>query len=467
MNDSNHANRHGSAEAPDPGNQLLELTVEKLATGGSGLARHNGQAIFIPKAAPGDRILARVVQHRRGYLEAELIELLHPGPGRHPPPCPHFDLCGGCDLQHLDDHAQREACREILLDCFRRLGGLDITDRLEPEPAAPAWRYRNQIRLTANAIGHYGLKQKAGHEVVPLSRCPVMAEPFETVVLPGLRQLPPMEQIVVRLDGRGGWLLSLYGHPTRQKLLRKVLAASMDPVDGSADSTSTVPAGIDDAAIDPLSPAAGIQGVLLNNRPQWGRNYLVMHVGPHKFRVSHQSFFQTNLAAAEAVLATVHEWLAADHTGGGDLADLYSGVGLFTLGLEDLFSRILTLDSNTSALQDAHENIRRRAGLRERTTVRRAEVHEALLDPQLTDTLAWPGACAVVDPPRAGLGRAVIASLAALGPRTVVYLSCDPATLARDCAALDAAGYEVRRARPIAMFPQTSHLETLVLMNRR
>ena len=439
-------NERNKTREPEPSSPCpprpLELTIEKLATGGSGLARHEGQAIFIPGTAPGDRILARPVQCRRGYLEAELVELLERSPARREAPCPHFDLCGGCDLQHMDDDGQREARRTILLDCFRRLGGLDVAGLLEPDLAAPALHYRNRLRLSANPLGHYGLKKKASDEVVALSCCPVMAEPFEAVILPWLRHLPPMEQIIVRLDGRGGWLLSLYGHPTRQKLLRKIL-------------TEGAPAA-----------APGLQGVLLNNVPRWGRAYLVLQVGNHKFRVSHQSFFQTNLAATEAVLDTVQEWLLAEDLEGGDLADLYGGVGLFTLGLADRFARILILDSNTTALQDARENIRRRAGLEERTLVRHGEVHRELLDPELAIALDWPEAFVVVDPPRAGLGRQVIAALAGLRPRTVVYLSCDPATLARDCAGLGAAGYQVRRVRPVAMFPQTSHLETLVLMSR-
>jgi 23S rRNA (uracil1939-C5)-methyltransferase len=271
-----------------------------------------------------------------------------------------------------------------------------------------------------------------------------MAEPFDTVILPWLRQLPPMDQIVVRLDGRGGWLLSLYGQPARQKLLRKVLA--LEP-------------GQD-------APAPGLQGVLMNNRPQWGRTYLVLQVGGHKFRVSHLSFFQSNLAAAEAVLGTVRDWLGAEHGEGGDLADLYCGVGLFTLGLADRFARLLAVDSDTSALQDAHENIRRQPQLHQRALVRQGEVHRELADPEVADAIAWAEACAVVDPPRAGLGKQALAALIKLRPRTLVYLSCDPATLARDCAALTAAGYRIERIRPVAMFPQMSHLETLVLLIR-
>ncbi len=420
----------------------VELVIEKLVTGGRGIGRHDGEAIFVPLTAPGDRVRVQLAKRHKGYREAVLQEVLEPGPGRRDAPCPHFAACGGCDIQHLDDDAQATARREILLDCFSRLGRLDVADLLEEAVPTPLLGYRNRLRLAQHPSGPYGLKRRGSHDVVPLEQCPVMAEPFAETILPWLRFLPPMEQIVVRLDGQGGWLLSLYGPPARAKILKSILAQS-----GSE------------------APAPGLKGILLNKRPQWGRTYLVLNVAGHKFRVSHNSFFQANLAAAEAVLATVRAWLD-DVPPGGDLADLYGGVGLFALGLADRFDRIVTIDSDAAAIQDARENVRRSATAAERVTVRQGQVQTELANPEVKDALNWPEACVMVDPPRTGLGKPVLEALGELQPKTIMYLSCDPATLARDCAALAAAGYAVTRVRPVGMFPQTAHLETLVQLNR-
>jgi 23S rRNA (uracil1939-C5)-methyltransferase len=425
--------------------EIFELTIEKLVNGGAGLGRHDGQAVFVPLTAPGDQVRAQVSKPGKGFLEAELVEIMVPGPGRRPAPCPHYGVCGGCDLQHLEDGAQNEARRGILLDCFRRLGGIDLEGRIEAASAqAPTFGHRNRIRLTAHPTGHYGLKQRGTHDVVPMTSCAVMAPLFDETILPFLRQLPPMDQIVVRLDGRGGWLLSLFGQPARLKLLKRLL---------------------NEAAVADGMPA-GLAGILLNNLPAWGRDYLVVHVAGHNYRVGHQSFFQGNLAAAEDAVATARTWLTESRPEPGPLADLYAGAGLFTLALADLATRVLAVETAESAFHDLQNNVHRAAATRDRTTTRRLPVEAALADPGLRAEFPWTEAVVVLDPPRTGLGKPVLGALAELRPAHLIYLSCDPATLARDCAALLKSGFRLDRVRELTMFPQTANLETLVLLTR-
>jgi 23S rRNA (uracil1939-C5)-methyltransferase len=447
MNDDKQEPTPPEQPAPGQDSGILELDVEKLVTGGAGLARHDGQAVFCPLTAPGDRVRARVVEQRRGFVRAETVEILQPGPGRTEPPCPHFGQCGGCDLQHLTPAAQREAKTAIVAECFQRLGKLDVTDILQGPDAGGELGYRNRIRLHAHPAGPYGLHARGSHDVVPIESCPLILDQFNADILPWLRMLPPVDQIVVRLDGAGGWLLALFGQPARLKPLKRMLGSTPE---GQA-------------------PAPGCVGILFNNRPVWGRDHLIVAVAGHKFRVGAQGFFQGNLAVTEDAVATVRGWLGElQGTGrlGTLLGDLYCGVGLFTLTLADLFERVVAVEMDPGACRDAENNIRRDAAAAAKATVHEGPAAVVLGELDGVDDAQWRGAAVVVDPPRTGLGKEGVAALVARAPRHVVYMSCDPATMARDCAALVAAGYRLDKLKALEMFPQTAHIECLGLLER-
>lgn len=436
----------GNAPAPEA-DEVLDLVIDKLVTGGAGLARHDGQAVFVPLTAPGDRVRARVTVRKKGFRQAELVEVLEPGPARREAPCPYYGECGGCDLQHLEPAAQRQAKAAIVLDCFQRLGRLDVAQLLEGPADGPELGYRNRIRLYAHPAGPYGLMRRGTNQVVPLEACLLMPEQFNRDILPWLRMMPPVEQILVRLDGRGRFLLSLFGPPARQKLLKRILAG-----------------------IDPeQAPTPGCTGILFNNLPVWGHDYLVHEVAGHTFKVAAQSFFQGNHGVTGEAVATAQAWLddlAAAGRLGPLLADLFCGVGLFSLCLADRFARVVAVDSDEGACRDLENNVQRDAAARGKVTVQAGPVAKVLAEADLATDEAWREACCVVDPPRAGLGKDAAAALAARAPRQVLVMSCDPATLARDAALLAAAGYAPTRLRVLDMFPQTAHIETLLLMER-
>ncbi len=443
--------------APTPPTSLpefFETTIEKIVTGGAGLGRCEGLAAFVPLTAPGDRVRARVVRRKRGFVEAELTEVLAPVADRQAAPCPHFGTCGGCDFQHLAAVAQRAAKAAIVADCFQRLGGMDVAPILEPpEPAGPELGYRNRIRLVADATGRYGLVRRGSQQVVPLDVCLQMPPVFNETILPWLRQLPPLEQIVVRLDGAGGFLISAFGLPNRLRFLKIQLRK--------------LPEG------EP--PLPGCVGVLYNNLPAWGHDYLLVRVAGKTFRVGANSFFQSNYAEAAAVVATARAWLDQARPAGGLLADLYCGVGLFGIALADRFERIAAVESEPHAVRDARNNAAHDKGLVARAAaganpppfeVQQKSVAAALAEWAAEPAADWPEACVFLDPPRTGIEEGASASLERLAPREILYLSCDPATLARDVASLVKGGYELRRLRLFDMFPQTAHVETLALLHR-
>lgn len=452
MNQKNTDNHGASTPAADE-TPRLELRVEKLLNGGDGLARHDGQAIFVPLTAPGDLVAARLTKRSKSFAQAQVEEILEPGPGRREAPCPHYGQCGGCNLQHLDIAAQRAAKADIVADCFQRLGHLDVAgiltgpDAVGDDAVGDDLGYRNRIRLYGSPVGPYGLMRRGSHDVVLLESCALMPEQFNRDILPWLRMLPPVEQIVVRMDGAGGWLLSLYGNQARLKVLRRMVK---DLGEGEA-------------------PAPGCVGLIFNNRPLWGHDYLLHTVGGHKFRVSAQSFFQANFAVTEQAVATARRWvgeLAAQGALGGLLGDLFCGVGLFSLNLADLFQRIVAIDSDESACRDAENNVSRDPAARDKTTVFQGDLATVLAAQETAPAELWREALCVIDPPRTGLGDAGLKAVLDLNPRHVIYMSCDPATLARDASRLRDAGYLPARLQVLDMFPQTSHIESLLLLSR-
>jgi 23S rRNA (uracil1939-C5)-methyltransferase len=193
-------------------------------------------------------------------------------------------------------------------------------------------------------------------------------------------------------------------------------------------------------------------------------------VAGHKYRVSSRAFFQGNFAATAEAVATVRAWLEDVRDAGrlGPLlGDLFCGVGLFSLVLADLFDEVVAIDADPHAVRDAENNIRRDTAARGKVTVHKGPVARVLGNENLGAPERWREACCVVDPPRAGLGKDGAAVLLARAPRQILFMSCDPATLARDCAACTAAGYELTRLRVLDMFPQTSHIETLALLEKK
>ena len=268
---------------------------------------------------------------------------------------------------------------------------------------------------------------------------------FNEQILSWIRFLPPVEQIVVRLDGKGGWLVSAYGPPARMKVMKKIIAQLGEG--------------------EPPSP--GCVGLLYNNLPLWGRDYLLMEVAGHTFRVGVQSFFQGNLEQTEKAIELMRGWLAPEgERPGGLLGDLYCGVGLFSVALADLFDKVVAIDSDPGGCRDARTNVQHAKEAKDKVSVHAGRLSDLLGKVDLAPTEFWTNGVCVVDPPRAGVGKEGVKGLLKVSPSRIVYMSCDPATLARDISGLVEGGYEVKKMKVVDMFPQTAHIETLVLLDR-
>jgi 23S rRNA (uracil1939-C5)-methyltransferase len=381
-----------------------------------------------------------IVERHRTYARARIVEILQPSPDRTAPPCPVFGKCGGCQWQHLSYEAQLRWKREIVRDAFKRLARLDV-DVAEVVPSPSPWRYRHK---TAVPLG-VGFYAHGSHEIVPFDECPI--------------QHPLLDRIVAAVRQLG---LRPYDERTHTGLLRHVVARCNLKGDQAVVALAVTSPRVEAGAL--MARVPELRGVVanINDRPDnvilgersvvlAGENAITEEVDGLKFQISVESFFQVNPAAA----ATLHR-MAADAAGtGGTALDLYAGVGSIALRLARAFDQVTAVEVSAAACRDAERN----AALNGIGNVRflRGRVEE--MRRERADVV-------VLDPPRKGAGAEVIAAVAAMAPLGVAYVSCDPATLARDARALVESGYELRTVEPLDMFPQTAHVECVAAFRR-
>ncbi len=392
---------------PAGSGELLELTVERLAAGGDGVARSpDGVTVFVPLAAPGDRLRVRVTETRRRYRRAEIVEVLAPGAARVPPRCAAFGRCGGCAWQHLDYAAQLDAKRAILADALQRIGGHTLDRRPDIVPSPEPYGYRMRARVLARR-GTVGYRARRSHELCATSECPVLA--------PGL--LAALDEVRERTASRrefSEWEIGL----------------------GSDGAVHVAESGAPPVTSDPSSA--------------------ILEVGADALLLSPGTFSQANGLLWDAL----HERVVEAAGRGERVLELYAGAGFFTLGLARRFGRVVAVESSRSAAADLRGNLSR-AGIRD------VDVIEAAVERVVPRRIDTRPDVVVLDPPRAGLPEPVCRGIADLTPRRIVYLSCDPATLARDTARLVAHGYALERTEGFDLFPQTAHLEALAVLERR
>ncbi len=419
----------------------VELKVEKLVYGGDGLARQGGITYFVPLVAPGETVLAEPVLWRRNFIRARALRVLEPAAGRVEPPCPYFGLCGGCHYQHLSYELQLEAKGEILRETLRRLGGVRWEGPVGMHPSPP-FGYRNRaqwkIRPRTSGAGlELGYYRMGSRSLCAVDQCALLVPPLAEA----LQALGPalaagdwpreLEQIEAFATPEGELLLTLTfetlpGDPGRIiERLRELLPATA--------------------------------GVLLNGLADEqmhldGPGFVVYQVAGRRFRVGHLSFFQVNRFLLDLLPA-----LVVGEAAGGLALDLFAGVGLFTVELAQRFAQVVAVEADPAAARDLENNLGA-AGARTRAV--NADVAAFLS--------GWTDRpdLVVLDPPRSGVPPAALQALARMAPARIHYLSCDPATLARDLKHLLAAGYRVEEVHLLDMFPQTYHLEALVRLVR-
>ncbi|MFD2094150.1 class I SAM-dependent RNA methyltransferase [Blastococcus deserti] len=400
----------------------FEVTVGPVAHGGHCVARHEGRVVFVRHSLPGERVVVRVTEDRHpGFCRADAVQVLEASAERMERPCPYSGpgKCGGCDWQHVVPAEQRRLKAAVVREQLARVAGLDdVPVTVEELPGGPL-RWRSRARFAVDRTGAAGLRKHRSHDVVVLDDCPITVEPAAAAVL--RRRWPGAGAVDVSIDSTGAVTttrLDRRGRPTSSRVVR--------------------PGG--DLPEEPVGRAA---------RRAAGRDWEVEGTG----------FWQVHPAAADALVAAVAGF--AEARPGDTVLDLYAGAGLFggalapTVGPE---GRVVCVEADPAACAAADANL---------AALPHAEVWQGDVDAgglaELLGELGTPDVV-VLDPPRAGAGRAVSELLAGTGARAVVYVACDPAALARDVAAFGAAGYRLAAVRGFDAFPMTAHVECVALL---
>jgi 23S rRNA (uracil1939-C5)-methyltransferase len=423
--------------------ESLELVeIEKPVYGGAFLARAEGKAVFVPLTLPGEQARIRITQSKSGYSTAEAVEIVKAAPERIKPACPYFGVCGGCNYQHTDYGTQLGFKEAVLRETLGR-GGVEVPGKVAILDSNP-WAYRNRIRLAFDAAGNLGYRGRRSHGVIPIAQCPIAAPLLiaaaqaATEILSRVpSNLLPAEMLLFCDPGESALMVTFFAPDTAGVRLEPLAQALSERIPALKSAELA---------------ADGRPGHPARTLAKWGSASLFYPAAGFEYRVDHGAFFQVNRWLVDGLVESV--------TSGqkGELAwDLFAGVGLFGRKLTENFAKVVAVESAPPAVDSLEANLNGTTGIAVRAGS--LEFLRGIKTGERPDLI-------VVDPPRTGLGAEITTLLAGIGALSLAYVSCDPATLARDLRALIASGYAIETVTLADLFPQTFHLETVVHLRR-
>lgn len=412
--------------------KTIQLTLTTQTYGGEAIGRYDGKAVFVPFALSGEIVRARIIEEHKNFARAELLEVVKASPQRIIPKCPHFTACGGCHYQHLAYPDQLAAKTELLRDQLSRIGKIANPPVREIVPSPDEWNYRNHIQfhLDENARLAFVAAQtdSPAQRETPLSLLPInechLPEAALNTLWPTLEFEPgaPLQRIALR-SGDGLMLILESDSPEMPEMELESDISVVHMVEGD----SLVMAGDD---------------------------YIVIEVLGRPFKVSAGAFFQVNTPMAAKMVEHLLEVLPTSPS--STVLDVYCGVGLFSAFFAPRVKKVIGIEVSPASCEDFAVNL---------DEFDNVELYESPVEdilPYLKDYADM----VILDPPRAGLDKAVINALLVHKPETIAYVSCDPSTLARDAARLIAGGYQLKQVTPFDLFPQTYHIESISIFER-
>ncbi len=455
---------------PVSAGDVVTLDLESLVPGGEALAHVGGFTIFVPGGVPGDRVKAEVISTKPSYGRALVKEVLTPGAHRAGARCPLFGRCGGCQWQEVDYAAQLQWKHHIVEEALTRIGGFPKDDLVAPTLGMEdPWYYRNKVHWAVapgeNGKGiRIGLYEARSHRVVDVEHCYIQ-HPLNNLVLDFLRKALPEFDFPLYDERTGkGWLRSAFakaGHQTNELMIGLVTTREDFPLEAHwVERVREQFPGVT-SIVQNIHPKPGNALMGDETRVLWGKDHLFEKIGPLTFAISARSFFQVNSEQVERLYDTVVTF--AELKGGERIVDLYSGTGTIALYMAAKGAgEAVGIEVIPEATRDAIANARLNG-------IANARFLTGKVEDRLARLLSETGAIdlAVLDPPRKGCEPAVVSAIARSGIPRIVYVSCNPATLARDLKGLvEEGGYRLEAVQPVDMFPQTAHVEAVALLTK-
>ena len=440
-------------------NDMIDIRITDLTVEGAGIGRHNGFTVFVPGALPDESVRAKIIKATKSYAVGRLMHIQEVSPERVTPFCPVFEACGGCTLQHLDYAGQLQYKRKRIKDCFNRIGGMDI--ELPEVLAADNVRdYRNKAAFPVAGIGGKaaaGFYAPRSHRLIACD-CPVQKQ-----------QVNDVKNAVVEWANKHG--IPAYNEADGTGTLRHII--------GRAASDGGVMAGVvlwgkvpEQPLISALKEICGLSGIVINrnakrtnailgaqNRVIFGDPYITEKYDGLVFRAGLTSFLQVNHAQSQRLYQTALSF--ADISAGDIVFDLFCGIGTISLLAAKQAKIVLGIEYGADAVQNAAENARLN-GI-DNAAFLAGDAAKML---EAGYKRAGRPDIVILDPPRKGCDATLLDGLAALSPQKIVYVSCNPATLARDISRLGSKGYAPGAVMGVDMFPHTTHVETVITLHR-
>ena len=444
-------------------NDEISVTIERFG-GEMGIAHLEGMTLFVQGALPGEQVLARAQKVEKTHAFLKTLRVLSPAPARVEPPCPYYEKCGGCVCQHMSYEETLVMKRERVRDALSRIGGLDI----EVSPVLgmdDPWRYRNKTALPVGGqkgAPQIGFFAPRSHRIIDIDKCLIAKEESDGVSLILRRWMEKFQVQPYQEETRTGHIRHIMSRVSRSGQVMAVVVAAANTLPHEHELIAMLRAGVPGLCSLYLNVNRRGDNVILGpeSRLLYGEERLQDTLCGLRYALSPQSFFQVNPVQTEKLYRTAVEFagLAGDELA----ADLYCGAGTISLLLAQHARRVVGIEIVPQAIRDAEENARVNG-------VSNAEFHAAPAE-ELLPKLVAQGLrpdVVVLDPPRKGCEEAVLRAIAEAAPRRIVYVSCDPATLARDAKILCASGYRAEKCQPVDMFCWTGHVETVLLMSQQ